>query len=1014
MRKDRTISMRKTFLITSLTPIILFLVLCAGVITLSILYATYGGQGLLIALIVYSAVVLPILIVSSIISFRFFRRVYVHGLIDITKANGEKLRKGDPELLDYPETKIEEIRQLNEQNAIIRGVLRNSMMVAAAPDFSNISFEYDPEFPDLIVAHSLWREIVNLILASCNFRNVFLELYYDMPNGELTPEDVKYLSGVLRKRFGDYEGVLYAIGEDRKSLYVFLPRIDSFSVLRSHMEDIAKSCTISRRLTEGLTYVPAHVAAICYPYSRVGDFHHDLQYAKRQNKAVNLYLPNRLHLTRESELSCSAINLNIMSRLLSLGSTIAQGAAGQKDVRSILKYLTTYLNADQAGLIAFDTVEGQYFSSIHNGKSVRAFEEGAIVETKLVAACKEAADDDGSYYFSSRRHAAPAVGEHADRYGIQSGFTYAFGDGETTLGLLYLFKANGSLQLDSYLQESLSALFQKLGDYELSFWQQEDFNETNRQANAVMKLANYASYRINRKNHALLGHSESVTDFFGKPKIGQPCYKTLYGLDAPCADCPLATGKKKTTESGHIRFETALTLEDKKETAVRLFVRALRAGEEAVDRYNRDFLIHSFKALTERVGNYFTIGGRGALTLLRIDSLNSLIEEQGSEGALGAVRAFLDRVRRYGGREEDIYFYDSRTIAFLYPAGGQIDTMDKTEHIYELSKRELDGTPADQPLTISYISFAYPGGFASSDDFLRNVDRSYRTAKNLKPDYLLFADSGFLRPASRTEYMLQVIDAQFGDESFQVMYQPIVEAKTKRVSGAELLLRVADDTRNIVFNADELVRIAAAHDKIGLISHALLNRIGSLYESYGISVFKNLEFANLRINTDYSFFADTAFFNNVMTLIREHHLPHNFVGFEVTEADINNHLEEFKDVMKQVHELNAMLICDRYTGKYLSLDTLKNLGFNEVKLDRYALNHIDSDSAQRKSVTSLMEEAKARSMKITLVGIENVDQYHIVRAVDPNCMVQGYHFYRPLDKQGLIQAIRESNGTLKD
>ena len=48
-------------------------------------------------------------------------------------------------------------------------------------------------------------------------------------------------------------------------------------------------------------------------------------------------------------------------------------------------------------------------------------------------------------------------------------------------------------------------------------------------------------------------------------------------------------------------------------------------------------------------------------------------------------------------------------------------------------------------------------------------------------------------------------------------------------------------------------------------------------------------------------------------------------------------------------------------------------------------------------------------MKSSIVGVENIDQYLLIKQVDENVSLQGYYFYRPLEKQALIEAVRSAN-----
>ena len=279
----------------------------------------------------------------------------------------------------------------------------------------------------------------------------------------------------------------------------------------------------------------------------------------------------------------------------------------------------------------------------------------------------------------------------------------------------------------------------------------------------------------------------------------------------------------------------------------------------------------------------------------------------------------------------------------------------------------------------------------------------------INKDYIYFDDSNYSRSANKEAFMLSVIENSFTNKTFNVMFQPMCDAKTKEIFGAELLMRITDGFTNIPLRADELANVAAAHNKIGLISNALLEIISGLYKNYGFNVFNSLRFQRLSLNTDYSFFTDTNFYADTKAYIDNAKLPKNFLAFEIPESDVANHVHEFKAIAKQMNQLHIVLVCDQYTGRFVSLDALKEIGFDEVKISRNIVNHIDSDRQRLNDIKALLNSIKTLGMKASVVGVENIDQYLLLKEIDDTVLMQGYYLHRPLEKQALIETIRGSN-----
>ena len=167
-------------------------------------------------------------------------------------------------------------------------------LIPTTVGFEDIDLEYWDKERHLVKHESFLKELPNIIFKSQNYRNTLIEVYYDLSEEDLTAKDVDYIVGVLLRNFRNYSNYLFILPEDRKSIWLYLPRVDSLSKIKEQIEICIKECSISRRLADGITPLTAHFSVVCYPYSDVNEIFPDLRYAKRQGKVINFYIPNRL------------------------------------------------------------------------------------------------------------------------------------------------------------------------------------------------------------------------------------------------------------------------------------------------------------------------------------------------------------------------------------------------------------------------------------------------------------------------------------------------------------------------------------------------------------------------------------------------------------------------------------------------------------------------------------------------------------------------------------------------
>ena len=1016
MKNDKVVkthSIRASFLLTVLVPAIIMANILINTIVFGSLYVAFHKNLYLYLMIGLVSLFVILYVIASFVLVRRLRVNYIDGLYRNTVHIFKQIRENGTDYTRYPESRVQEIIELNEDVDVIKAQLENGTLISHSYDSSTIPLEYIDEEKSLLVLNSFKKYLIPMIYSAQNYRNALIEVFYDFDNDHLSEDEANHTLSVIQAMFDEYDYKFYMPNEDNTGFYIFLPHAESFSRLREIMVENLKKLSVSKKTYDGLATINARFSVVCYPYSNIQELFPDLRYAKRQGDAINIYLPNRLSSLGEVQYIQNAMNLNNNSRIMEILSDLRiNGKDRSKSLNTITKVLTTFMNylgVDHAGIIMYNDDDNAYHSFVTGDDNKAIFKQGMIVPNELIEAMDESTDEDCSYYFSVRSHCNNTLVRQLDKMGISSGYYFITRDKGHPFSAIYFMNNDRPLRINSYVREGLFMASHRIGDFLLMIRREDSFQETIREVNAILMQSNYSVYRIDEETHNLLAFSDHMRTIFKDVKLGEKCYKTIHGLDKPCPHCPLITSKKMFGEVEGTKYEVTLALNfHNSKKNVRLVVHNLR-DHDTFDRFDKDLLIASFPSLAVALRNLYSINARGYLLVLRIDNASELLEKTGSEKYLFLLRQFIGQVKNLNKDRESIYYFDSQSIAVLLAEVGQVDVVNLVEQIYEASKKDYKVDDQSFNFNITYLPYSFPQSYPNADDFLKYALRHYnQRSYQINKDIINFPDGDYSRSASRNEFMLAVIDEQFGNKTFSVALQPMVRTTDKSIYGAEIFLRLSDNYRNMVFSADELIKTAARNGKISLISNALIKYIGELYAQFGLTVFKVYGFSRLTINTDFSYFSDETFKENIHNLLVESHLPRDFLGFEITEREIYNHKEEFKKMAKGILNEHIVLICDQYTGKYVSIEALKEIGFSEIKIDRSIVGDIEVNPKHLAELTSIIKLAESNGVKASLVGVENADQFILIRDISKNTFVQGYHFFRPLDKSKFIEELRKN------
>ena len=995
---------------TKIPAIILGVVILFS-IALTILYAYFNILVLLIILIAVSVIAAVLYVMYYFAVLARLRRTIFTQIYGITYANLEKIRNNDMNLLPYGESNIKEVNSLDKATLDLKKKLTSSYLVTRTPDYDNLELDYVDGHKDLITFKSLKENISNIIFVSQSFRNVLVEAYYDLPaDSVISEEDKERILNLYRDTFSDHEKVLFAFADDNRSLLIYIPVIDSFNEIKEKLGYAVTNSSLTIRDDRGIQTIVAKYAVVAYPYSSEEMLLGDLRFAKRQGEPYLLFLPRRYRENISKDLMLNtSMNANYTSKILvELNKIDYSSSDNEKNkviIRNVFNAIAEFLDIDEGGIIVRDRASDVYYPYVST-RNNELF-PGPVVAKDFIETLSRVVDEDGSYYFSTKRHASGSIKRMLDMYGINSGsyFVVRSIDGEEITALIYFFNRNKDLRLNSYLREMFYIISIRLENY---FDKREiaDFASTKAIENEnILALSHLYSYHIDDQYH-FTDLSKSIKAKFPKLKLGDTCYKEFFGNEKPCKDCPFKTRQRKYFEDKGNRFESSLVLTSRKDKDNVILIKQLTGIDPEGDLFNQDLLVYSFRALADLVKNEYLAGARGYIILLCIDNYEQILAQKGSEGYAYYIREYARSIKNRLQTDE-IYYYNPTTLAVHLPYEGHANTINKIESIYPLIKQNIFANESFKELKVTYLPIGYPRGYANPENFFMHMSDLYSNPQfERNKDYIYFSDYSISRSANKREFMVDVLEKEFSGLNSKSMYlQPIVSLKDERIFGAEILLRIEDTHRNIFFNALEISRIAEQENKTQLITESIINFIGNMYGEYGKNIFKINKFNRIAINIDQTYLGDDKLIEELVKLSTENRLPKGFISMEIPEDVIPNNKDKIRHLAESLGRYEIMLSCDRYMGQYVDIEELANLGFKEVKVARDIIFNIDKDPVKYDAMRQIVNLSKKYNVGVGAVGVENEEQARLLKGLDENIKAQGYYYYKALSRSDLIAAL---------
>jgi len=1007
-------SMKKFYLAMLISAIVALIIFIA----LGVVYINVKNNVLLIILGVYALAFIAYIIIGILFLIRFTENHFVKNVLNISKQNLNAVRNEKLDLEKFPNANFEEYEEMNKIIDELAVHDRNVTIVNSQINYSKIPLDYVDAVNHVINYDSLKKYLREIIYCSQAFRNVLVSLSYALEGDEqISEEENARIISTINSIF-DYDNLL--ISKNNNEYLVYIPCIDSTKQLSEEIELLISKSSVAKTRVDGSSIIIGKVSAVIYPYSEIDEMFADLDYAKRQESDSAIYFPTKENRDPNHSLLQTSMNLNQINRTInqinSLKVKTQDLDADLKAVEKALAKLSCYISVDECGLILFDKTSNCYISSLKiniSGDQVNSFASKKAVDKRIIDGFNNAVDINNVFYFSSRNKVSSKIGEIVDLLGVISGFIYKIEGEDYPIGFVYFVnKAEKPFKIDSYMYESLTVVSSLIGSHLKQFFIARQIKDYRQREEEALKLSNLFSYSIDRETFEITDFSQSFADTFNGIKKGDICYKKLHGLDQPCSRCPLLSGNKMISTIDDCKYETSLYLATTEDNKIGdLLMTELESSLDSTARYDKDYLVKSCYAFANRLKDLFYTNSKGYLLILMIDNATDLVDQLDNEGYANYMRKFTKAISDRVENSSDVFLFKDDTLAILYPEMGRMDIISHIEKIYDLSKENLLGLDVQVECKIAYEAVKYPQSFPSSNDIINYINRNIyaRNKTKFRSDILHLDESDYFRQASRKEYIFSILDDSVNNKTFNVKLQPMIRDFDKSITGAELLIRLSDAYKESMINTNELIQVAADNNKIGAISDFLMNFIGDIYKKFGHSVFKTHGFSRLSLNTDYSYFTDAKFFDKVAALKSDTYFPKDFLAFEINEREVYEHADKFKDIFEGIKRADIALVCDQYTGEFVSIEKLKSIGFTEIKISRSMVKDIEINEEKLNNIRIIVANAHAYDIRSCLVGIENKEQYMLIKGDQSNVHMQGYYFYKPLDVLELMEAIRTNN-----
>jgi diguanylate cyclase (GGDEF)-like protein/PAS domain S-box-containing protein len=381
-----------------------------------------------------------------------------------------------------------------------------------------------------------------------------------------------------------------------------------------------------------------------------------------------------------------------------------------------------------------------------------------------------------------------------------------------------------------------------------------------------------------------------------------------------------------------------------------------------------------------------------AILFLDLDRFNSINESFGypfgdqflchvAERIRAGIRAG-DTVARLGGDEFAILIQRMRSEEDAAKVAQTV--LEAIRLPFSIHERELF-------ITTSIGASIYPADGSDAEALSRNADAALRRAKEHGRDNCqLYSPEMNARAVERLTLENRLRQA-LPAEQLVLYYQPLIDVRSERIWGAEVLLRWHHPELGIL-PPSEFVPLAEMSGLIMPIGQWVLSA-----SCEQVREWHELGHSGLRVavNVAPRQFQQPDFVADVTRAIEESGISPASLDLEITESSAMQDLEGSIEKLRELKRLNVGISLDDFGTGFASLNHLRRFPLDRIKLDRLFVQELPWNPDHCALARAVITMAHALRLSVLAEGVETAEQLAFLR--DEDCDgAQGYLFSQPL------------------
>lgn len=227
---------------------------------------------------------------------------------------------------------------------------------------------------------------------------------------------------------------------------------------------------------------------------------------------------------------------------------------------------------------------------------------------------------------------------------------------------------------------------------------------------------------------------------------------------------------------------------------------------------------------------------------------------------------------------------------------------------------------------------------------------------------------------------------------FQAFYQPKVDVRNGKIIGAEALSRWIRDGR--IVPPMEFIPILEQNTDICRLDYYMLEQV---CKDISRRLSEGKKAVRVSVNFSRKHLLDPDLLENIVRVIEKNKVPYEYIEIELTETNTEVDFKKLQRLVNGLQEVGISAAVDDFGVGYSSLNLVRELPWNVLKIDRSLLPGMENERKKLSNIVfgHIVSLANAMGIECITEGVETAEQVGLLK--EYGCpYAQGFYYDKPL------------------